>query len=41
MKVSMLLVLVPMREAAAADYPTIQAGDSEEWSPDAWLKKSM
>lgn len=40
MKASMQLVPSPVGEVAAADYPTSQAGDSDEWSPDAWLQKS-
>lgn len=39
MKVPILLVPFPMRGVAVADYPIIQAGDSEEWSPDSELKK--
>lgn len=40
MKAAVQLVPFPMRELAAAGYLTIEAGDSDEWSPDTWLQKS-
>lgn len=41
MKAPVQLVPSLRKEVAAARYPTVQAGGSDEWSPDIWLQKSV